>query len=220
MSFRAFGKEREALLPLAGDFQAMNALCALGLCAAEEGADSARIEALCAALEKIEAPPGRGQRIGFVPSGGAVYVDYAHTPDGLATILKALRAHASGRLICLFGCGGDRDPGKRPMMGKIASELADIVIVADDNPRGEDPAAIRRAVLEAAPGAIEIGDRREAIRHGVRLLGSGDVLVVAGKGHERGQIVGGVVHPFDDADEVRAALESLGAESRSGRAMR
>jgi UDP-N-acetylmuramoyl-L-alanyl-D-glutamate--2,6-diaminopimelate ligase len=134
-----------------------------------------------------------------------VFVDYAHTPDALANALDALRPYAA-RLIVLFGCGGDRDPGKRPLMGEIAVRRADRVFVTDDNPRSEDPAAIRRAILASAPGAVEIGDRAEAIKSAIAELGPGDVLLVAGKGHETGQIVGDRVLPFSDQAEVRAAL--------------
>ena len=135
--------------------------------------------------------------------GGAIVVDYAHTPDALATVLAALRPHARGRLVALFGCGGDRDAGKRPMMGGAAARLADRVYVTDDNPRGEEPWEIRRAILAAAPEAIEIGDRRQAIAAAIAELGPGDVLLIAGKGHETGQIVGSETHPFDDAEIAR-----------------
>jgi UDP-N-acetylmuramoyl-L-alanyl-D-glutamate--2,6-diaminopimelate ligase len=144
--------------------------------------------------------------VGEGPHGGEVYVDYAHTPDGLETVLTALRPHATGRLIVVFGAGGDRDRAKRPMMGAIAGRLADVAIVTDDNPRSEDPAAIRRAVREGCPQALEIGDRREAIRQAIDLMRDGDVVVIAGKGHEQGQIVGGTTHPFDDATEAAEAL--------------
>lgn len=141
---------------------------------------------------------------------GAVYVDYAHTPDALAMVLRALRPHTPGRLICLFGCGGDRDKGKRPLMGSIATDLADHVIVTDDNPRGEDPAAIRAAVLAGGgTGAREVDDRRDAIKAGVEMLAAGDVLLVAGKGHEEGQIFQDRVDPFNDADEVRKAIKEM-----------
>jgi UDP-N-acetylmuramoyl-L-alanyl-D-glutamate--2,6-diaminopimelate ligase len=133
-------------------------------------------------------------------------VDYAHTPDGLETVLRALRPHVRGKLIVVFGAGGDRDRTKRPLMGRIAAELADVAIVTDDNPRGEVPAAIRAEILAAAAGAREVGDRREAIRTGAALMDEGDILVVAGKGHEQGQIVGDVVHPFDDVAETASAL--------------
>jgi UDP-N-acetylmuramoyl-L-alanyl-D-glutamate--2,6-diaminopimelate ligase len=145
--------------------------------------------------------------VGAGPRGGEAYVDYAHTPDGLETVLTALRPHVRGKLIVVFGAGGDRDRGKRPIMGEIAARLADVAIVTDDNPRSEAPAAIRAEILAGAKGAKEIGDRREAIRAGAALLTDGDILVVAGKGHEQGQIVAGVTHPFDDVAETHAALE-------------
>ena len=145
-------------------------------------------------------------------TGAAVFVDYAHTPDALATVLSALRPHAERRLAVVFGAGGDRDRGKRPLMGRVATELADLVYVTDDNPRSEDPAEIRRAILEAAPGAVEIGDRREAIAAAIADLGRGDVLVIAGKGHETGQIIGGQVLPFDDAAVAREALAAAGKQ--------
>ncbi len=141
-------------------------------------------------------------------SGGLAVVDYAHKPEALAAVLDALRPFATGKLICVMGCGGDRDKGKRPIMGAIAVERADVVIVTDDNPRTEKPEAIRAEILAGAAGAREIGDRAEAIRAGVAMLGKGDVLVVAGKGHETGQIVGDKVLPFSDHEEVRKALGS------------
>jgi UDP-N-acetylmuramoyl-L-alanyl-D-glutamate--2,6-diaminopimelate ligase len=196
------GETFETLLPLAGAYQASNALVAAGLCIAA-GEDAGEV---LAALEFIEGAPGRLQRIGAGPRGGEAYVDYAHTPDGLETVLKALRPHARGRLMVVFGAGGDRDASKRPLMGAAAATLADLVIVTDDNPRSEPPAAIRAAILAAAPGALDIGDRREAISAAVAQLRDGDILVVAGKGHERGQIVGGVTHPFDDIAETALAL--------------
>ena len=189
-------------LPLAGAFQAANALAAAGLCIAA-GEDP---ETVLAALSHLQGAPGRLQRVGSSPDGGEAYVDYAHTPDGLETVLAALRPHTQGRLIVVFGAGGDRDRGKRPQMGEIAARLADIAIVTDDNPRSEDPAAIRAAILAAAPSAQDIGDRRAAIVHAASLLRLGDVLVVAGKGHEQGQTVAGVVHPFDDVRETALAL--------------
>jgi UDP-N-acetylmuramoyl-L-alanyl-D-glutamate--2,6-diaminopimelate ligase len=159
-----------------------------------------------AALEHIEGARGRMQRIGAGKKGGEAYVDYAHTPDGLEKVLLALRPHATGRLIVVFGAGGDRDKGKRPRMGAIAASLADVAIVTDDNPRSEDPAAIRAEIRAGAAGLREIGDRREAIRAAAALLKHGDVLVVAGKGHEQTQTVGAIIHPFDDVDETAAAL--------------
>jgi UDP-N-acetylmuramoyl-L-alanyl-D-glutamate--2,6-diaminopimelate ligase len=139
--------------------------------------------------------------------GAPIFVDYAHKPDALAKALEALRPYVAGRLVVVFGCGGDRDAGKRPMMGAIAAQLADRVIVTDDNPRSENPASIRAAILAAAPGAVEIGDRRAAISAAIDDLRRGDVLLVAGKGHETGQIVGKQVLPFSDHEAVAAALE-------------
>ncbi|RZJ16968.1 MAG: UDP-N-acetylmuramoyl-L-alanyl-D-glutamate--2,6-diaminopimelate ligase [Brevundimonas sp.] len=197
------GQTHEVLLPLAGVFQASNALVAAGLCiAAGEAPDR-----VLAALERLTGAPGRLQRV-HADRGGEVYVDYAHTPDGLETVLKALRPHATGRLIVVFGAGGDRDRAKRPLMGEIAGRLADVAIVTDDNPRSEEPAAIRAQVRAGCPDALEIGDRREAIRHAVSIMRDGDVVVIAGKGHEQGQIVGGVTHPFDDVTEATEALRA------------
>jgi UDP-N-acetylmuramoyl-L-alanyl-D-glutamate--2,6-diaminopimelate ligase len=209
LTVEAAGSRVRVRLPLAGAFQTSNALVAAGLCIAA-GEDPA---AVLAALEHLQGVPGRMQRIGAGPRGGEAFVDYAHTPDGLKTILDALRPHTRGRLIVTFGAGGDRDRAKRPLMGAAAATAADIVIVTDDNPRTEEPAVIRRAILSAAPGAREIGDRREAIQTAVGLLADGDVLVIAGKGHEQGQVVGETVLPFDDAAEVAAAL---GAEPAHG----
>ena len=199
------GRSYDVKLPLAGLFQASNALVAAGLAiAAGEEAG-----AVIAALGRLKGARGRLERVGAKGNGAEVYVDYAHTPDGLETVLKALRPHTHGRLVCVFGCGGDRDRGKRPLMGAIAAKLADRAIVTDDNPRGEDPAAIRAEVLGGMDkSAVEIGDRRAAIFEAVAGLKSGDVLVVAGKGHEQGQIVAGQVLPFDD---VSVAREALGA---------
>ncbi|MGH7112165.1 MAG: glutamate ligase domain-containing protein, partial [Stellaceae bacterium] len=189
----------DVLLPLAGAFQAMNALCALGLAIAT-GTQAA---AATAALAGLSGVPGRLQLVATEPEGGAIFVDYAHTPDALATVLAALRAHARRRLAVVFGCGGDRDPGKRPLMGRVAIERADRVIVTDDNPRSEPAAAIRQAILAAAPQAHEIGDRRAAIAAAIKELGAGDLLLIAGKGHESGQIVGDRAYPFDDAVVAR-----------------
>ncbi|MQX36734.1 UDP-N-acetylmuramoyl-L-alanyl-D-glutamate--2,6-diaminopimelate ligase [Roseospira navarrensis] len=189
-------------LPVPGLFQAMNALAALGLVIAS-GADPV---VAARALETLAGVPGRMQTVAALPDGAPVLVDYAHTPDALETVLRGLRPHAAGRLICVFGCGGDRDTSKRPEMGDIAARLADVAIVTDDNPRTEDPAAIRAAILAACPGGIEIGDRAAAIQAGVDMLAPGDVLVLAGKGHEPGQTVGDRVLPFDDAAQARAAV--------------
>jgi UDP-N-acetylmuramoyl-L-alanyl-D-glutamate--2,6-diaminopimelate ligase len=195
-------------LPLVGAFQAMNVLAALGLVIAT-GAD---VAAAIAVLGQLPPVPGRLQRVGETAAGAPIFVDYAHTPDALATVLAALRPHTRGRLAVVFGAGGDRDRGKRPLMGRAAAEGADLVYVTDDNPRSEEPAAIRRAVLAAAPGALEIGDRRKAIAAAIDALQAGDVLVIAGKGHETGQIVGSEVLPFDDALVARDLLaERFGA---------
>jgi UDP-N-acetylmuramoyl-L-alanyl-D-glutamate--2,6-diaminopimelate ligase len=196
------GRAIRVRLPVPGLFQAMNALAALGLVIAT-GANPSRA---AVALETLAGVPGRMQKVAALPSGATVYVDYAHTPDALETVLAGLRPHARGRLVCVFGCGGDRDTTKRPEMGAIAARLADISIVTDDNPRTEDPATIRAAIRAACPAAIEIGDRAAAIRAGVEALGPGDVLLLAGKGHEQGQTVGSAVLPFDDADQARAAV--------------
>ena len=199
--------QRAVRLPLAGAFQASNALVAAGLAIAA-GEDPA---AVLDALEYLHGAPGRLQRIGAGPAGGDAYVDYAHTPDGLRTVLESLRPHASGRLLVVFGAGGDRDRAKRPLMGRAAADLADLAFVTDDNPRSEDPAVIRREVLAGAADALEVPDRRAAIRAAVAQLRDGDVLVVAGKGHEQGQIVGDRVLPFDDVAETRAALDGEAA---------
>jgi len=194
----------EIRLPLAGAFQAANVLVAAGLCLAV-GEDP---DAVMTALSTLQGTTGRMQRVGRSLAGGEAYVDYAHTPDGLKTVLEALRPHTERRLIVVFGAGGDRDRTKRPLMGEAAYRLADLCIVTDDNPRSEDPAAIRAEVLAGCPGALDIGDRRTAIRLGVAELGDGDILVVAGKGHEQGQTIAGVVHPFDDVFETEAALKA------------
>ena len=195
------GRRRRVVLPLPGDFQVSNALVAAGLCIATGG----EADAVFRALQSLEGAPGRLERIGEI-RGAAVFVDYAHKPDALEKALGALRPYVRGRLILVFGCGGDRDAGKRPIMGEIATRCADVAIVTDDNPRSENPAAIRSQILAAAPCALEIGDRGEAIRAGVAMLKEGDALLIAGKGHEIGQIVGDTVLPFSDADEARAAL--------------
>ncbi len=198
----AFGKRREVTLPLAGAFQASNALVAAGLAIATGiGEDIA-----FGALGKLAGARGRLEFIGRKDNGALAFVDYAHKPDAIVGVLQALRPMTRGRLFAIIGAGGNRDRGKRPLMGKAAADNADVVIVTDDNPRFENPAAIRRAIISAAPEAIEIGDRREAIAHAVSMLGSDDVLVVAGKGHESGQIVGETTIPFSDQEAVAAAL--------------
>jgi UDP-N-acetylmuramyl tripeptide synthase len=155
--------------------------------------------------------PGRLEKVGELRDA-PVLVDYAHKPAALASVLDMLRPYATGRLICVFGCGGDRDPGKRPMMGRISAERADVTIVTDDNPRTEEAALIRKAILAAATGAIEIGDRAQAIQKAVSMLKKGDVLVIAGKGHEEGQIVGNTVLPFSDHAVAREAISAAGGK--------
>ena len=184
-------------------------LCALGLVLACGGGPQAALDA----LDGLSAVPGRMQEVARHPSGAPIIVDYAHTPDALEQVLTALAACTRGKLVVVFGCGGDRDAAKRPLMGEIAARLADVVIVTDDNPRGEDPAAIRREILAACPGAEEIGDRAAAIYAGVEPLVAGDVLVIAGKGHEQGQIVGTELRPFDDSEMARSAVARLGPDA-------
>jgi UDP-N-acetylmuramoyl-L-alanyl-D-glutamate--2,6-diaminopimelate ligase len=195
------GREYRVRLPLPGEFQVDNALVAAGLVIAT-GADPS---ATFAALGNLKGAKGRLELVGE-RSGAPIFVDYAHKPDALAKALQALRPYAKRGLVVVFGCGGDRDQGKRPMMGAIAAKLADRVVVTDDNPRSENPAAIRAAILEAAPGALEIGDRGEAISRSIEDLRRGDVLLIAGKGHETGQIIGKQVLPFSDHEAVAAAL--------------
>ena len=199
------GRSVSTVLPLAGRFQTMNAVCALGLAIAA-GADPIHA---AGTLGRLKGVPGRLELVARHPNGAAIYVDYAHKPGALETVLEALRPHTVGRLVFVFGCGGDRDRGKRPVMGEIAARLAERVIVTDDNPRTEDPASIRAEILAACPGAVEIGDRAEAIRQAVAALQPDDLLVIAGKGHETGQIIGDRVRPFSDADEARAAVKEL-----------
>ncbi len=197
--------EHKVTLPLAGAFQISNALVAAGLVIAAGGDESQTLHA----LESLKGAPGRLDSVGRTPSGGSIFVDYAHTPDALLSALLALRPYASRKLVVVFGCGGDRDITKRPIMGAIAAKNANAVIVTDDNPRTEDATKIRAAILAGAPGAEEVADRAAAIWHAVGELKNGDVLLVAGKGHEEGQIVGNTVLPFNDHTVVRAALEKL-----------
>jgi UDP-N-acetylmuramoyl-L-alanyl-D-glutamate--2,6-diaminopimelate ligase len=200
------GRSFRVRLPLVGEFQVENALVAAGLAIAT-GGDPA---AVFAALEHLIGAPGRLELVG-ASRGAPIFVDYAHKPDALAKALEALRPYTPGRLTVVFGAGGDRDRGKRPLMGAVAAAKADRVIVTDDNPRSEDAAAIRAAIIAAAPGATEIGDRHDAIRSAIAALGTGDVLLIAGKGHETGQIIGDRVVPFSDHEAVAAALKELAA---------
>jgi UDP-N-acetylmuramoyl-L-alanyl-D-glutamate--2,6-diaminopimelate ligase len=200
------GKNFQVRLPLVGEFQVENALVAAGLAIAT-GGDSASV---FSALEHLTGAKGRLELVG-TNRNAPIFVDYAHKPDALAKALDALRPYAAGRLVVVFGAGGDRDRGKRPLMGAVAAAKAERVIVTDDNPRSEDAAAIRAAILAQAPGAVEIGDRREAIRSAIAALRPGDVLLIAGKGHETGQIIGDRVVPFSDHEAVAAALKELAA---------
>lgn len=196
------GEIFEVHLPLAGDFQIANAIVAAGL-AISTGVQA---DKAFAALNSLRGAPGRLELAGQTRDGALCYVDYAHKPEALENVLTSVRPFTTGRVVVVFGCGGDRDKGKRPIMGEIATRLADVAIVTDDNPRTEVPATIRAEIMVAAPGATEIGDRHEAIRQAVKMLKSGDTLIVAGKGHEEGQIVGTTVLPFSDHEEIRKAL--------------
>jgi len=196
------GKTHTVLLPLVGEFQASNALVAAGLAMAT----GAPADEVLPRLEHLEGARGRLDFAGTSPYGAPIFIDYAHTPDALAKALDSLRPYAANKLFVVFGCGGDRDRGKRPQMGEAAAAKSDVVIVTDDNPRSEDPAAIRDEILVAVPGGREIGDRAMAISEAIRMLREGDVLLVAGKGHETGQTVGTTVIPFSDHDAVAAAL--------------
>jgi len=204
LTLEIFGRPHKVSLNIAGTFQALNVLAALGLVLASGTAEADAI----AAIANLKGVPGRLEPIGQTPAGGRVYVDYAHKPGALEAVLNAVRPHTSNKLWVVFGCGGDRDEGKRPIMGEIATRLADRVIVTDDNPRTEDPVKIRHAVMVAAPGALEIGDRGKAIATAIADMKQGDTLIIAGKGHESGQIVGAKVIPFDDRDVARAAISS------------
>ncbi len=205
LRFSYRGKDYQTRLDLIGGFQAENVLLACGLVIAC-GGDPAEVFDTLPHLVTVR---GRMQLAATRDNGAAVFVDYAHTPDAIATALQAMRPHVMGRLVAIVGAGGDRDAGKRPLMGAAAAEFADVVIVTDDNPRSEDPAAIRAAVLAGAPEATEVGDRAEAILRGVDAIGPGDALLIAGKGHETGQTVGDDVLPFDDAEQASVAVAAL-----------
>lgn len=202
---QAFGKQYDIFLPVVGNFQAMNALCAVGLAVAT----GANKEKAVSALTTLKAPDGRMQHVATTRAGGVIFVDYAHTPDGLENALTSLRAHTTGKLHVLFGCGGNRDTSKRAEMGKIADELADVVIITDDNPRDEDAALIRADIMAASPRATEIGNRATAIRTAISNLKAGDVLLLAGKGHEEGQMIKGINYPFNDRLQTLWAIKGL-----------
>ena len=201
------GNRTQVRLPLMGEFQISNALAAVSLAIAsgEDAKDA------IAQLEYLQGAPGRVQLVGETPQGAPVFVDYAHTPDALSCVLGALRPHAAKRLCVVFGCGGDRDTGKRPEMGAIARDLCDVVIVTDDNPRTEDAAQIRAQIVAAVPSAIEIAEREEAIAKAIQGLDAGDLLVIAGKGHEQGQVIGAETRPFNDIQVARNVLKRLPA---------
>lgn len=187
-------------IPLVGTFQAENLLCSLGLVLATTSEPAATVIPL---LEKLSGVCGRMELAGHTAKGAAIYIDYAHTPDALETVLTSIRPHCENRLVALFGCGGDRDKGKRPEMGRVCTEFADLTILTDDNPRTEDPATIRQDARIGCPDALEIAPREVAISKAIDLLEAGDILVVAGKGHEQGQIIGTDILPFDDKEQVQ-----------------
>lgn len=198
--------------PLPGRFQLENALAALGLVIATGTDPRLAAQMLC----RLKGVRGRLQLVGTRANGARVFVDYAHKPDALKTVLQTLRPFVKGRLIVVFGCGGDRDRGKRPVMGRHAADLADLAIITDDNPRTEDAAAIRAEVMAGCPEARNIGDRAVAIAEGVAELGDQDILLIAGKGHETGQKIGTTIHPFDDAEEARKAILMLDGGDAGG----
>ncbi|OPZ78827.1 MAG: UDP-N-acetylmuramoyl-L-alanyl-D-glutamate--2,6-diaminopimelate ligase [Alphaproteobacteria bacterium ADurb.Bin438] len=198
-----FGKKYQLNLNVIGDFQAMNLLLAIGLASINNRNVLENLEDI---VPLLKAPDGRIDFVASLKNGASVYVDYAHTPDALEKLLKALKPHASNKLAVVFGCGGDRDKTKRPIMGKISNDLADVAYVTDDNPRTEDASEIRKEIMETATKATEIGNRKDAIEMAIANLEAGDILVIAGKGHETGQTIGKVVHDFNDK---KIALEYI-----------
>jgi UDP-N-acetylmuramoyl-L-alanyl-D-glutamate--2,6-diaminopimelate ligase len=206
---KAMGRQFAVRLPLVGAFQAANALVAAGL-AIGLGENE---DAVFAALAELHGAPGRLEKVALAPNGAPIFVDYAHTPDALENVLRAMRPHVAGRIIVVFGCGGDRDRGKRSVMGAVAASLGDVVIVTDDNPRSEDAAKIRQEVRAGCPAALEIGDRAEAIAAAIALIKPEDVLIIAGKGHETGQLVGGEVRPFSDHEVARTSALKAGGSA-------
>ncbi len=212
VSFTAFNHSLTVNVPLVGLFQVANILAAIGIVLASQ---LCHLLDLKAGLEQLQSPRGRMEYVGVSVRGGDVFVDYAHTPDALKRALQSLRAHATGKVYVVFGCGGDRDRSKRPQMGQIAKEWASDVIVTDDNPRTENASDIRCQVMLGCPGAIEIGDREKAIQYAIGQLSRGDVALIAGKGHEQGQIVGGDVKPFCDKQVAEFYLKTLNNPSAS-----
>lgn len=207
LEINAQGARADVALPLIGNFQILNVLCAVGLVLA--GGEDAN--AVLQTLSVLEGASGRLQRIKGHPTGAEIFIDYAHTPEALASVLRALRPHTKGKLSVVFGCGGDRDTGKRAEMGLVAHALADKIIITDDNPRSEDPSEIRHQILSACPQAQEIGGRAEAIATAAAELEADDLLIIAGKGHEENQIIGDKIIPFSDVDVTEAALKELGS---------
>lgn len=205
LEIKVFGKQYKVHLPLIGVIQSYNVMCALGL-AIVSGWDEQEVVKV---LPQLKSVPGRFEWVGSLKNGTKVFVDFAHTPAALETLLTSLRPHTKGNINLVFGCGGDRDRLKRPLMGQVASQLADRVYITDDNPRSEDPGAIRAAILKTCPGAVEIGDRSQAIATALAKCGPQDVCVIAGKGHEKGQIIGEEVFPFDDRLVTRQAINQL-----------
>lgn len=204
-----FGEKYIINLNLVGEFQLYNCLCAAGLALAEHPKDHLKHMEIMNALENVSGVRGRLEYVGQHPNGASIYVDYAHTPDALENVLQALRPHTENKLHAIIGCGGDRDKGKRPMMGAVSARLADHTIVTDDNPRTEDADTIRSEIIASCPDALEIDDRRRAIQSAILSLKSDDILVITGKGHEQGQIIGDEVIPFDDATEARTVIAEL-----------
>lgn len=208
VTLNIFGQTIHFKTSLLGAFQIYNILCALGLAFGQEGLE-ARLSKIQPMLEHLKGIPGRMEYVGASKNGGRIYVDYAHTPDALAHALDVMREATEKRIVVVFGCGGNRDVEKRPKMGKVAAEKADLICITDDNPRFENPSLIREDILKACPGATEIAARQDAIAWGIQQLQeAGDVLLIAGKGHEQGQTVRDVVHPFDDRIAVRQVLEA------------
>lgn len=206
LAFDLCGKTIEVSLPLVGDFQALNLLAAIGLV----HAGGVPLDRIANTLPRLSGVRGRMEHVATLSNGATVFVDYAHTPDALETALKAARPHTNAKLHVVFGCGGDRDPGKRPMMGQTCARHADVVVLTDDNPRSEDPALIREQAHRGCPDALNIGGRADAIQAAISVLQPGDLLVIAGKGHEQGQEIKGQMLPFDDASVARLAVKNLG----------
>lgn len=207
VSLNIMGQDYDLTIPLVGAFQLMNLLCALGMVIAEDIKNTERTNKLVQSMAHVKGVRGRVESVNDHPQNAGIFVDYAHTPDALETVLKSLRPHTKGRMVCLFGCGGDRDPGKRPMMAEAVMRHADIGILTDDNPRSEDPDTIRTQAQVGAPEVENIAGREAAIQYGVNMLQPGDVLVITGKGHEQGQIFKDHVEPFDDVEEAEKAIQ-------------